>query len=66
MILFTEQQQTLTFCLSQGMMNKMRLAGPDVLNSGNLFVQTRQPDQRVFETKTVISFIIIPIILSWL
>ena len=52
--------------VSQGMMNKMRLAGPDVLNSGNLFVQTRQPDQRVFETKTVISFIIIPIILSWL
>ena len=48
-------------------MNKMRLAGPDVLNSGNLFVQTQQPDQRVFETKSVISFsIIIAVILSWL
>ena len=46
------------------MMNKMRLAGPDVLNSGNLFVQTQQPDQRVFETKSVIYFSIIPVILS--
>lgn len=36
-----------------GMMNKMRLAGPEVLNSANIFVQTQEPDQRVFETKSV-------------
>lgn len=43
-------------CLSQGMMNKMRLTGPEVLSSGNDFVETQQPDQKVFDTKSVIYY----------
>ena len=38
------------------MMNKMRLTGPEVLSSGNDFVETQQPDQKVFDTKSVIYY----------
>lgn len=36
-----------------GMYNKLRLSGPEVLKSGNLFLKTQQPEQKIFETRSV-------------
>ena len=44
---------SISLSVLQGMYSRLRNTGPDVLKSGNLFLKTSQPDQKVFETKTV-------------
>ena len=37
----------------QAMLNKMRNTGPEILASSNIFLETVDPPQRPFETRTV-------------
>ena len=39
----------------QGMLSKLRNTGPDVLDSGNVFLEAHEPPQGVFEKTTVSS-----------